>query len=32
MNSEMEALYQNNTWILTSLPHNRKAIGCHWVY
>ncbi|GKB41553.1 putative RNA-directed DNA polymerase [Tanacetum coccineum] len=27
MNDEMEALYLNNTWILTDLPINRKAIG-----
>jgi hypothetical protein len=22
----------NNTWILTSLPPGKKAIGCKWVY
>ncbi|GJU50764.1 hypothetical protein Tco_1220319 [Tanacetum coccineum] len=27
MNNEIEALYLNNTWILTELPINRKAIG-----
>ncbi|GKA64059.1 putative RNA-directed DNA polymerase [Tanacetum coccineum] len=32
MNNEMEALYLNNTWILTELPINRKAIGSKWVY
>ncbi|GKD48044.1 ribonuclease H-like domain-containing protein [Tanacetum coccineum] len=32
VNKEMEALYLNNTWILTDLPDNRKAIGCKWVY
>lgn len=26
MNDEMEALYQNHTWIITKLPKNRKAI------
>ncbi|GJY56763.1 ribonuclease H-like domain-containing protein [Tanacetum coccineum] len=32
MNDEMQALYKNNTWILTDLPKNRKAIGSKWVY
>ncbi|GJW28275.1 ribonuclease H-like domain-containing protein [Tanacetum coccineum] len=32
MNKEMEALYLNNTWILTDFPKNRKAIGSKWVY
>ncbi|GJU96511.1 ribonuclease H-like domain-containing protein [Tanacetum coccineum] len=32
MNNEMEALYLNNTWTLTELPINRKAIGSKWVY
>ncbi|GKC28809.1 ribonuclease H-like domain-containing protein, partial [Tanacetum coccineum] len=32
MNNEMEALYLNNTWVLTDLPINRKAIGSKWVY
>ncbi|GKC18696.1 ribonuclease H-like domain-containing protein [Tanacetum coccineum] len=32
MNNEMEALYLNNTWILTNLPINRKAIRSKWVY
>ncbi|GJQ98130.1 ribonuclease H-like domain-containing protein [Tanacetum coccineum] len=32
MNNEMEALYLNNTWILTKLQINRKAIGSKWVY
>ncbi|KAJ0565941.1 putative RNA-directed DNA polymerase [Helianthus annuus] len=32
MNSEMEALYRNNTWILVDLPKGRKPIGCKWVY
>ncbi|KAJ0920331.1 putative RNA-directed DNA polymerase [Helianthus annuus] len=30
MNKEMEALFRNNTWVLTELPQNRKAIGCKW--
>lgn len=32
LNNEMEALYHNHTWVLTTLPPNRKAIGCRWVY
>ncbi|KAM0003129.1 putative RNA-directed DNA polymerase [Helianthus debilis subsp. tardiflorus] len=32
MNSEMEALYRNNTWVLVDLPKGRKSIGCKWVY
>ncbi|KAJ0578087.1 putative RNA-directed DNA polymerase [Helianthus annuus] len=32
MNSEMEALYRNNTWVVVDLPKGRKPIGCKWVY
>ena len=32
MKAELEALQSNNTWTLTKLPHNKKAIGCGWVY
>jgi hypothetical protein len=32
MQTEIEALEQNQTWILVDLPHNKKAIGCKWVY
>ncbi|KAF5799967.1 putative RNA-directed DNA polymerase [Helianthus annuus] len=32
MNKEMEALFRNNTWVITDLPQNRKAIGCKWVF
>ncbi|KAL4569586.1 hypothetical protein LXL04_025227 [Taraxacum kok-saghyz] len=32
MNDEMEALYRNQTWVLTDLPKGRKPIGCKWVY
>ncbi|XP_022014149.1 uncharacterized protein LOC110913635 [Helianthus annuus] len=32
MNKEMDALFRNNTWVLTDLPQDRKAIGCKWVY
>ncbi|KAK6143486.1 hypothetical protein DH2020_023834 [Rehmannia glutinosa] len=32
MQRELAALEQNNTWILTSLPPGKRAIGCKWVY
>ena len=32
MNTELTALELNNTWILTTLPPNKKAIGCRWVF
>lgn len=32
MNDEMEALYRNQTWVLTDLPPGRKPVGCKWVY
>ncbi|XP_029128789.1 uncharacterized protein LOC114916374 [Cajanus cajan] len=32
MREEIFALEANNTWILTSLPPNKSAIGCKWVY
>lgn len=32
MQSELEALEANNTWLLTSLPAGKKAIGSKWVY
>ena len=32
MNAEIDALVSNNTWSLTPLPPNKKAIGCKWVY
>nr|GEU62605.1 putative reverse transcriptase, RNA-dependent DNA polymerase, Gag-polypeptide of LTR copia-type [Tanacetum cinerariifolium] len=32
MNSELEALFGNNTWILTDLHVNRKTIGCKWLF
>ncbi|GJV63536.1 ribonuclease H-like domain-containing protein [Tanacetum coccineum] len=32
MNKEMDALYENNTWEITELPSNRKAIGSKWVF
>ena len=32
MNAEILALVSNNTWTLTPLTSNKKAIGCKWVY
>ncbi|CAJ2668892.1 unnamed protein product [Trifolium pratense] len=32
MQSEFDALQQNNTWSLVPLPANIKAIGCKWIF
>ncbi|XP_014517256.1 uncharacterized protein LOC106774731 [Vigna radiata var. radiata] len=32
MQEELTALEQNHTWTITTLPPNKKAIGCKWVY
>ncbi|GJY13867.1 putative RNA-directed DNA polymerase [Tanacetum coccineum] len=32
MNTKMEALNKNNTWVVTNLPPERKPIGCKWIY
>ncbi|GJT38378.1 putative RNA-directed DNA polymerase [Tanacetum coccineum] len=32
MNTEIEALNKNHTWIITDLPANRKPIKCKWIY
>ncbi|MCH85062.1 histone deacetylase, partial [Trifolium medium] len=32
MKEEFDALQKNQTWSLVSLPPNRKAIGCKWVF
>lgn len=32
MNIEIEALERNGTWITTSLPPGKVAIGCKWLY
>ena len=29
---ELNALEQNHTWSIVSLPPNKKAIGCKWVF
>ncbi|KAG8493453.1 hypothetical protein CXB51_010754 [Gossypium anomalum] len=30
--NELHALLQNHTWSLCSLPDNRRAIGCKWLF
>lgn len=32
MSDEINALELNNTWILTTLPVNKKAVRCRWIY
>ena len=32
MCSELKALEDNNTWSITSLPNDKLAVGCKWVY
>lgn len=32
MKEEMDALEQNNTWDLVTLPKGKHAIGCKWVF
>jgi hypothetical protein len=32
MQSELQALQQNQTWIIVPLPSGIKPIGCKWVY
>lgn len=32
MKQELQALENNNIWVLTNLPKGKKAIGCKWVY
>ena len=32
MKVEMEALQQNKTWELVSLPPGEKTVGCKWVF
>lgn len=32
MNSELEALKVNDTWIITDLPPGKTPIGCKWVF
>ena len=32
MDEEYESLIENETWVLTSLPSDRRAIKCKWVF
>lgn len=32
MRSEIDALVQNDTWHLSTLPPGKKVFGCKWVY
>lgn len=32
MDEELFSLEQNNTWVLTDLPPEKKPIGSKWVY
>lgn len=32
MLEEMVALDKNQTWVLTSLPVDKKVVGCKWVF
>ncbi|PNY08246.1 hypothetical protein L195_g004761 [Trifolium pratense] len=32
MEAEIEALQNNGTWTIASLPPGKKALGCKWVY
>ena len=32
IDSEMQSLYENNTWTLVDLPKDRKAIGSKWIF
>lgn len=32
MNTKIKALTFNNSWIFTTLPPGKKAIGCKWIY
>jgi hypothetical protein len=32
MLEEMAALDKNNTWVLTTLPPNKRVVGCKWVF
>ena len=32
MKEEIQALEDNKTWEIVPLPHEKKTIGCKWVY
>jgi hypothetical protein len=32
MDAELQALKENQTWILTDLPHGKDTVDCKYVY
>lgn len=32
MQKEINALKDNNTWVITDILPGKKALGCKWVY
>lgn len=32
MQKELDALQNNNTWYVTTLPQGKKSTGCKWAY
>jgi Reverse transcriptase (RNA-dependent DNA polymerase) len=32
MKEELRALEKNNTWVIVSLPKDKKPVGCKWIY
>ena len=32
INTEMESIMQNQTWVLVDLPLGSKPIGCKWIF
>lgn len=32
MNEELSALEEDHTWVITDLPHGKKAIGSKWLF
>lgn len=32
MNTELDALERNGTWLITPLPPGKTVIGCKWLY
>lgn len=32
MQQEINILEKNKTWVVTTLPIGKKALGCKWVY
>ncbi|GJR51429.1 cysteine-rich receptor-like protein kinase 8 [Tanacetum coccineum] len=32
INDELRAIELNGTWEMTTLPHDKKAIDCHWIF